>query len=168
MAWSLHCLLPALFTTILYTVIIHIIPVRCALSCLWLVHSSGRMITTKNSKAWTALGNLQFTCWTFHGNWNLSFCGNWNLYLYFLQFLCIAMVLVIEILPHGRQGPTYLTYLRARRFPLPDGPGQVKLPVGQVDLDRFFFFFFHISRSKNFKVLGVGQVMILRKGEPCT
>ena len=29
---------------------------------------------------------------------------------------------------------------RARRFPLPDGPGQVKLPVGQVDLDRFFFF----------------------------
>ena len=30
--------------------------------------------------------------------------------------------------------------VRARRFPLPDGPGQVKLPVGQVDLDRFFFF----------------------------
>ena len=29
---------------------------------------------------------------------------------------------------------------RARRFPLPDGQGQVKLPVGQVDLDRFFFF----------------------------
>ena len=29
---------------------------------------------------------------------------------------------------------------RARRFPLPDGPGQVKLPVRQVDLDRFFFF----------------------------
>ena len=29
---------------------------------------------------------------------------------------------------------------RARHFPLPDGPGQVKLPVGQVDLDRFFFF----------------------------
>ena len=29
---------------------------------------------------------------------------------------------------------------RARRFPLPHGPGQVKLPVGQVDLDRFFFF----------------------------
>ena len=29
---------------------------------------------------------------------------------------------------------------RARRFPLPDGPGQVKLPVGQVDLDRFFLF----------------------------
>ena len=29
---------------------------------------------------------------------------------------------------------------RARHFPLPNGPGQVKLPVGQVDLDRFFFF----------------------------
>ena len=28
---------------------------------------------------------------------------------------------------------------RARRFPLPDNPGQVKLPVGQVDLNRFFF-----------------------------
>ena len=56
---------------------------------------------------------------------------------------------------------------RARRFPLPDSPGQVKLPVGQVDLDRFFFFISYISRSKNFKILGVGQVMILRKGEPC-
>ena len=31
-------------------------------------------------------------------------------------------------------------HTRARRFPLPNGPGQVKLPVGQVDLDRFFFF----------------------------
>ena len=30
--------------------------------------------------------------------------------------------------------------IRARRFPLPDGPGQVKLPVGQVDLNRFFLF----------------------------
>ena len=29
---------------------------------------------------------------------------------------------------------------RARRFPLPDGPGQVKLPVGRVDLNRFFLF----------------------------
>ena len=32
-----------------------------------------------------------------------------------------------------------LGHHRARRFPLPDGPGQVKLPVAQVDLDRFFF-----------------------------
>ena len=29
---------------------------------------------------------------------------------------------------------------RARRFPLPDSPGQIKLPVGQVDLNRFFLF----------------------------
>ena len=29
---------------------------------------------------------------------------------------------------------------RARRFPLLDGPGQLKLPVGQVDFNRFFFF----------------------------
>ena len=29
---------------------------------------------------------------------------------------------------------------RARRFPLPDGLGQVKLLVGQADLNRFFLF----------------------------
>ena len=29
---------------------------------------------------------------------------------------------------------------RARRFPLPDSPGQVKLPIKQVDLNKFFFF----------------------------
>ena len=34
----------------------------------------------------------------------------------------------------------YLRLVRARRFPLPNNPGQVKLPVRQVDLDRFFFF----------------------------
>ena len=44
-AWSLHCLLDALFTTIQHTVIIHIIPVRCALLCLWVVCSSHCMIT---------------------------------------------------------------------------------------------------------------------------
>ena len=27
--------------------------------------------------------------------------------------------------------------------PFPYGPGQVKLPVGQVDLDRFFFFIWY-------------------------
>ena len=32
------------------------------------------------------------------------------------------------------------SHIRARCFPLPDSPGQVKLPVGQVDLDNFFFF----------------------------
>ena len=30
--------------------------------------------------------------------------------------------------------------VRAQRFPLPDGLGQVKLPVRQVDLNRFFLF----------------------------
>ena len=34
----------------------------------------------------------------------------------------------------------YIFNTRARRFRLPDGPGQIKLPAGQVDLDRFFFF----------------------------
>ena len=29
---------------------------------------------------------------------------------------------------------------RARRFPLPNSPRQVKLPVGQVDLNRLFLF----------------------------
>ena len=44
---------------------------------------------------------------------------------------------------------------RARHFPLPDGPGQVKLQVGQVDLNRFFLFISYkqmeelqISRSR--------------------
>ena len=34
----------------------------------------------------------------------------------------------------------FYVIIKARRFLLPDGPGQVKLPIGQVDLDRFFFF----------------------------
>ena len=34
----------------------------------------------------------------------------------------------------------YLRLVRARRFPQPDSPGQVKIPVRQVDLYRFFFF----------------------------
>ena len=38
--------------------------------------------------------------------------------------------------------PYLIAYVtcRAHRFPLPDGPGQVKLPVGQVGLNRFFLF----------------------------
>ena len=47
---------------------------------------------------------------------------------------------------------------RARRFPLPDGPGQVELQVRQVDLNRFFIF---ISYKQ------IGQMIILRKGKPC-
>ena len=34
----------------------------------------------------------------------------------------------------------FVSDYRARRFPLPHGPGQVKLPVRQVDLNRFFLF----------------------------
>ena len=36
-------------------------------------------------------------------------------------------------------------FTRARRFPLPDSLGQVKLPVGQMDLNRFFLFIWIIS-----------------------
>ena len=41
---------------------------------------------------------------------------------------------------------------RACRFPLPDGPGQIKLPVGQVYLDRFFFFILYkqIAEFQNY------------------
>ena len=38
------------------------------------------------------------------------------------------------------QNCVVIWYTRARRFPLPDGPGQVKLPVGQVGLNKFFLF----------------------------
>ena len=34
----------------------------------------------------------------------------------------------------------YMGIPRARHFPLPDGPAQVKLPVGKVDWNRFFLF----------------------------
>ena len=40
-----------------------------------------------------------------------------------------------KLLQHSRR-----SIVRARHFPLPDSPGQVKLPVGQVDLNRFFLF----------------------------
>ena len=60
---------------------------------------------------------------------------------------------------YGGQAGGWLIHCR---FPLPDGPGQEKLPVGQVDLDRFFFFVSY----KQIKEFQVGQVMILRKGEP--
>ena len=40
---------------------------------------------------------------------------------------------------------------RARRFPLPNGPGQVKLPVRQVDLNSFFFFISY-KQIKEFQI----------------
>ena len=49
---------------------------------------------------------------------------------------------------------------QGRRFPLPDGPGQVKLPVAQVDLNRFFLFI-------SYEQIEEFRVMILRKGKPC-
>ena len=53
-----------------------------------------------------------------------------------------------------------------RCFPLPDGPGQVILlyQSGKC-IWTDFSSLFHISRSQNFKIIGVRQVMILRKGE---
>ena len=59
----------------------------------------------------------------------------------------------------------YLGSSRARRFPLPDGPGQVKLPVGQVDLDRFFFF---ISYKQIAEFQNYWSREVMRKGEPCS
>ena len=39
------------------------------------------------------------------------------------------------------------SHIRACRFPLPDGPGQVKLPVGLVDFNRFFLFISYTVKS---------------------
>ena len=50
----------------------------------------------------------------------------------------ILVAILIDII--GSVKSFQITDGRARRFPLPDGPGQVKLPIGQVDLDRFYFF----------------------------
>ena len=52
-------------------------------------------------------------------------------------------------LPSGANVETDLvSKCRAHCFPLPDGPGQVKLPVGQVDLNRFFFLISHKQIEK--------------------
>ena len=55
-----------------------------------------------------------------------------------------------------------LTYLIA------DGPGQVKLPVGQVgDLSQVFLYIFSISSWKKCIILKVGQVKNIGYVEPC-
>ena len=41
---------------------------------------------------------------------------------------------------HYQSSCYFMSSCRARYFPLPDSPGQVKLPVGQVDLNRFSLF----------------------------
>ena len=50
---------------------------------------------------------------------------------------------------------------KARRFPLPDGPGQVKLPVGQVDFNRFFFL---TSYTLGYKITAVGTWGWIKSG----
>ena len=45
----------------------------------------------------------------------------------------------------------------AQHIPLPDGPGQVKLSVRQVDLDKFFFEIIYDVVLKK-QILEVGQV----------
>ena len=49
-----------------------------------------------------------------------------------LQWSMWEMILLELLLHLPRQGSPFPTAW--------DGPGQVKLPVGQVDLDKFFFF----------------------------
>ena len=51
------------------------------------------------------------------------------------------------------------------RFPLPDGPGQVKLPDGQW-IWTDFSSLFHMSRSKNFKFLKSGKWWFWEKASP--
>ena len=50
-----------------------------------------------------------------------------------------------------------LSYNRARHIPLADSMGQVKLPVGQVDLGRLFF---EITYNLNWKMHNLGSQSI--------
>ena len=63
-----------------------------------------------------------------------------------------------------------VTYLhitgRTVRFPLPDSPGQVKLPVGQADLDRFFFFISYKQIEEFQKLLESGKWWFWEKASP--
>ena len=46
------------------------------------------------------------------------------------------------------------TKFRARHIPLPDGQGQVKLSIGQVDSDKFFFYIIYdlvLKKKTNFE-----------------
>ena len=52
-------------------------------------------------------------------------------------------------------------------FPTDRWPGASKTTSRASGFEQIFSSLFHISRSKNFKILEVGQVMILRKGKPC-
>ena len=50
-------------------------------------------------------------------------------------------------------------------FPIASWPGASKTTSWASGFEQIFLFF-HISRSKNFEILEVGLVMILRKGKP--
>ena len=89
------------------------------------------------------------------GRYNYSSMVQWTSVLHLI--LCLVS---------GSQSIRQSSMTRARCFPLPDGPGQVKLPVGQVDLNRFYSFLFHISRSKNFKILQVSKWWFWEKASP--
>ena len=52
-------------------------------------------------------------------------------------------------------------------FPTARRPGASKTTSRASGFEQILPTLFHISRSKNFKILEVGQVMILRKGKPC-
>ena len=47
----------------------------------------------------------------------------------------------------------------ARHIPLLDALGQVKLPVGQVDLSKVFFYELYKLTEKNCMILEVGSVI---------
>ena len=87
-----------------------------------------------------------FTCIFFNENVWIKIKVSWN---FVVKGLHLSLVQAMTVLGLNRWQAINWTYdvlvlghthIRARHFPLPDGPGQVKLPVGQVDLDRFFFF----------------------------
>ena len=53
-------------------------------------------------------------------------------------------------------------------FPTARRPGASKTTSRASGFEQIFLSLFQVSRSKNFKILEVGQVMILRKeGKPC-
>ena len=83
----------------------------------------------------------------------------WDCLIFIMEIpILIRCHLYIKLCP--------IWHARARHLPLPDGAGQVKLPVGKW-IWTDFSSLFHISRSKNFRILDVEQVMILRKGKAC-
>ena len=79
-------------------------------------------------------------------------CRSWSEFWEIPTFICKEMCKKFLVLTKSYRsrpnGPALVSntvisqhlFSRARRFPLPDGPGQAKLPVRQVDLNRVFLF----------------------------